>query len=203
MKFWSENEETLKRAEEKYGVPAEIIVSIIGVETKYGKFKGKFPVMDALSTLGFDYPKRGKFFRKQLKEFLILAREEKVDPMSLLGSYAGAMGKPQFMPSSYRHYAVDFDGDGKRDLLGNSVDVIGSVANYFDRHRWKTGGQVTARAKIKGKRYRKVVKKGIKPHSTVQQLEKLGITAKEEVAKDERAALIELELKKVRSIGWV
>lgn len=200
VKFWAENESILQRAEEKYGVPAEIIVAIIGVETKYGEFKGKFPVIDALSTLGFDYPKRGEFFREQLREFLILSREENMDAITPLGSYAGAMGKPQFMPSSYRNYAVDFDADGKRDLIENNADVIGSVANYFVRHDWKTGGPIATRAKVKGKQYREAEKKGIKPQTSIAELKKAGITvvknAVQKVDNNEQAALIVLELAK-------
>ncbi len=119
VKFWNENSEILMRAEEKYGVPPEIITAIIGVETRYGGYIGKHRVIDALATLGFDYPKRAKFFSSELEHFLLLMRDEAQDPLIPVGSYAGAMGIPQFIPSSYRHYAVDFDGDGKRDLWNN------------------------------------------------------------------------------------
>jgi membrane-bound lytic murein transglycosylase B len=197
VEFWNEHEKTLAKATEKYGVPSEIIIAIIGVESKYGRHKGKFRVVDALSTLGFAYPKRKDFFRKELREFLLLAKEEKVDPATYLGSYAGAMGKPQFIPSSYRRYAVDFDADGKRDLLENTDDVIGSVANYFSRHHWQKDLPITERATVKGKRYKKVVKQGIRPKLTVGELEKRGIKAKSAVVpKGYKAALIELELKK-------
>lgn len=141
-RFWQENEELLDRAEKEFGVAPEIIVSIIGVETRYGRFAGKHRVLDAISTLAFGYPKRAKFFRKQLEEFLLLGREEDIDLNASKGSYAGAMGMPQFIPSSYRKYAVDFDGDGKRDLFHSKADIIGSVANYFKRHGWKNGAPV-------------------------------------------------------------
>jgi len=196
VKFWQENEDALKRAQTEYGVPAEIIIAIIGVETKYGHNIGGFHAAEALSTLAFAYKRRATFFQNELKEFLLLSREEGLDPYSIMGSYAGALGEPQFMPSSFRKYAVDYDNDKKRDLINNSVDAIASVANYFNRHGWVTGGPVTVAADVTGKSYRKVVKKGIKPSYSVTELEKLGIKAKQEVAGGEQAALIELKLEK-------
>jgi len=140
--FWNENSEALARAQERFGVGAEYIVAIIGVETRYGKFMGKYRVLDALATLGFDYPPRSKFFRRELTEYLLMTREEGLDPQAQLGSYAGAMGFGQFISSSFRAYAVDFDGDGVRDILRNKTDAIGSVANYFKRHGWRGDAQV-------------------------------------------------------------
>lgn len=137
--FWRQHEAALARAEQEYGVPAQVIVAIIGVETFYGRNTGNYRVIDALSTLGFDYPPRAPFFRKELREFLLLAREEQVDPLSVTGSYAGAMGLPQFMPSSWARYAIDFDGNGKVDLFDSPADVIGSVANYFKAFGWTPG----------------------------------------------------------------
>lgn len=137
--YYNEHKDALLRAEKEYGVPASIIVAIIGVETRYGRTTGSYRVIDALSTLAFDYPKRAPFFRSELKEYLLLTREENINPLSLKGSYAGAMGTPQFMPSSYRKYAVDFTGDGKRNLWTNHSDAIGSVANYFKGYGWETG----------------------------------------------------------------
>lgn len=151
--FMQTHRKTLQRAEQVYGVPPEMIVAIIGVETRYGRITGSYRVVDALATLAFDYPKRSAFFSKELAEFLVLAREEKVDPLVLKGSYAGAMGYGQFMPSSYRHYAVDFDGDGQRDIWTNPVDAIGSVANYFSEHGWVKDGAVTLAAKVTGDAY--------------------------------------------------
>jgi len=192
--FWNENETLLKAAEEKYGVPPEIIVAIIGVETRYGRHKGGYRVMDSLSTLAFAYPKRAKFFRSELEQYLLLTREEKLNPMDINGSYAGAMGKSQFISSSYRNYAVDFDGDGKRDLWNNNADAIGSVANYFKRHKWQTGGVVAAPAIVGSNHIQVLVKEGYKPHSTVAELRKRGATAKSKVDPDALAALIELKL---------
>lgn len=145
VSYYNRHKDALLRAEQTYGVPASIIVAIIGVETRYGRVTGNYRVIDALSTLAFDYPKRAPFFRQELKEYLLLTREEKIDPLSLKGSYAGAMGYPQFMPSSYRKYAVDFTGDGRRNLWTNDSDAIGSVANYFKGYGWKTGAPVAVK----------------------------------------------------------
>ncbi len=142
VQFWKKNQKTLNKAYKKYGVPPEIIVGIIGVETFYGKQKGNYRVLDALVTLAFDYPPRSLFFRSELEAFLLMTREENLDPTQLLGSYAGAMGMPQFIASSYRRFAVDFSGKGKRDLINNTEDVIGSVANYFVQSGWKTNEPV-------------------------------------------------------------
>ncbi|MCC5880874.1 MAG: lytic murein transglycosylase B [Idiomarina sp.] len=142
VEFWREHHETLERAEAEYGVPAQMIVAIIGVETFYGEYMGNYRVIDALYSLGFYYPPRQTFFRSELGEFIRLAENEQLETLEIKGSYAGAMGFGQFISSSYRAYAVDFDGDGKRDLLNNKVDAIGSVANYFARHRWQQGQPV-------------------------------------------------------------
>ena len=140
--FWRENEPALARAQAEFGVPAEVIVAIIGVETFYGRNTGSYRVIDALSTLAFDYPRRAEYFRGELKQFLLLAREQGVSPLVPKGSFAGAMGLPQFMPGSVRSYAVNFGGDGRIDLAGDVVDAIGSVANYLARHGWQPGQPV-------------------------------------------------------------
>ena len=146
VKFWQDNRETLARAEKETGVPAEIVVGIIGVETIYGQQMGTFRVMDSLTTLAFDFPashprakERSEFFKAELEQYLSLAHRNKIDPFSLKGSFAGAMGMPQFMPSSWVKYAVDFDGDGKVDLFNSPADIIGSVANYFKAFNWQVG----------------------------------------------------------------
>ena len=146
--FWRANAQTLARAEAEYGVPAEIIVAILGVETIYGQNTGSYRVIDALATLAFDYPRRAPFFRGELREYLLLAHEQGWSPQAPKGSFAGAMGLPQFMPGSYRQYAVDFDGDGRVDLWRNSADVIGSVANYLAHHDWLRGQPVLLGARI-------------------------------------------------------
>ena len=142
--FWNTHQATLARAEEEYGVPAKTIVAIIGVETFYGKHQGTYRVIDALSTLAFDFPKRATFFRKELREYLLMARENQLDPLSFTGSYAGAFGQGQFMPSSYRHYAVDFSGKHEKDLQHNTDDAIGSVANYLRKNGWQPQHPVTS-----------------------------------------------------------
>ena len=139
LDFMREQADTLARAERELGVPAEIIAAIIGVETYYGRITGSYRVIDALTTLAFDYPKRASFFKKQLREYLMLAKEQGVDPMEPKGSYAGAMGYGQFMPSSYRAYAIDFDDDQFTDIWTNPVDAIGSVGHYLKRHGWVPG----------------------------------------------------------------
>jgi membrane-bound lytic murein transglycosylase B len=146
LRFWQDNAEWLQRAEARFGVPAEIVVGIVGVETFYGRFTGNFRVLDALATLAFDFPTgrsdRSPFFRAELEEFLVSSRREGIDPAAIKGSYAGAIGLPQFMPSSLNKHAVDFDGDGHIDLLGSAPDVIGSVANYLAAFGWQSGKAV-------------------------------------------------------------
>ncbi|MBT8765405.1 lytic murein transglycosylase B [Metapseudomonas boanensis] len=191
--FWSQHAEALARAEREYGVPAQVIVAIIGVETFYGGNTGSFRVIDALSTLGFDYPPRADFFRKQLKEFLLLAREEQVDPLLLKGSYAGAMGLPQFMPSSFRAYAVDFDGDGHIDIWKNPVDAIGSVASYFKQHGWVAGGPVVSRAQVRGERVDEGLTQGLDPVKDVGDLRALGWASGDAVRDDVPVTAFKLE----------
>jgi len=147
LKFWRKNAKTLARAEKLYGVPQEIIIAIIGVETLYGSQAGNFRTLDALTTLTFDYPRRVDFFRNELEQYLLLAREQNFDIFGIHASYAGALGIPQFMPSSYRKNAIDFNGDGKIDLMRGADDAIGSVANYLRQYGWKPGDPVAIRAK--------------------------------------------------------
>lgn len=172
--FWQKHQETLAKAEKTFGVPAEIIVAIIGVETFYGRITGSYRVMDALSTLAFDYPKRATFFRKELAQFLLLSREQKQERLSLKGSYAGAMGYGQFMPSSYRAYAQDFDGDGFADVWQNPTDAIGSVANYFKRHGWQDGETVVLPAVAQTNHQADILEDGFKPQRTLPELKKAG-----------------------------
>ena len=146
--YWNSHAANLARAEEAFGVPPEIIVAIIGVETYYGRSAGRHRALDALSTLAFDYPRRAAFFRGELKQFLLLARDLGVDPTALKGSFAGALGVPQFMPGSYREFAVDFDGDGRVDLWSSPADVVGSIGSYLARHDWRPGQPVLLPAAI-------------------------------------------------------
>lgn len=194
LAFWAKNQTALERAEQEYGVPAEFIVAIIGVETLYGGNTGSHRVIDALSTLAFDYPPRAPFFRQQLKEYLLLTREEQVNPLSLTGSYAGAMGLPQFMPGSFRAYAVDFDQDGHIDIWQNPTDAIGSVANYFIKHGWKPGQAVVVRADLKNIALAETgLSEGLDPKMTVQQLAALGWKPRTPVAAQEKVTAFRLE----------
>ncbi len=148
LKFWKKYSAALSRAENQYGIPQEIILAVIGVETVYGLDTGKFRALDALTTLAFDYPRRADFFRSELENYLLLARDQGFDLLSIRGSYAGALGVPQFMPSSYRNYAVDFSGDGKVDLLDQTEDAIGSVASYLKGYGWLSGEDVVLHVKV-------------------------------------------------------
>lgn len=193
--FWNENRALLNQARKKYGVPAQVITAIIGVETRYGKYRGKDKVLDSLATLGFSYPRRAKFFSRELEEFLLLCREEGLDPHSIKGSYAGAMGMPQFIPSSYRAYAVDFDGDGKRDLFNSKADIIGSVANYFAVHGWKQGQPVTFDVTL-SKKLPKNFKLGYELKHTLKSLRKAGVRMDTKLNRNTKAALIDFKLEK-------
>lgn len=193
LTFWSENAPILAAAEREYGVPPEIIVAIIGVETFYGRYKGKYPVLDSLVTLGFDYPPRQKFFRSELEHFILLAQEEELDPIAIKGSYAGAMGKSQFISSSYRRYAVDFDENGTRDLWGSNYDVIGSVANYFKRHGWRADEVITVPAKVQGKRFKALLEKGLKPVASVSELPQYDVTSAYNTDEKQAVALLEFK----------
>jgi membrane-bound lytic murein transglycosylase B len=191
LDFWSEHADILARAERTYGVPPEIITAIIGVETRYGQNTGSYRVLDALSTLAFDYPKRADFFLSELEEYLLLTREENIDPMSIKGSYAGAMGYPQFMPSSYRNFAVDFDNDGQRDLLNNVSDVIGSVAHYFSEHGWLPG-KVAVPATVSGDKYIALLGQ-LKPELSLRTLKQRGVSIDADLPDDQLGALLEFE----------
>lgn len=191
--FWEKNEATLRKVEEEFGVPAEIIVAIIGVETRYGQNKGSYRVIDALSTLAFDYPPRSKFFRNELKEFLLLSREQKQDPLALIGSYAGAMGYGQFIPSSYRAYAIDYDKDGFADIWNNTDDAIGSVANYFKRHGWKKDQTVVVRSRVTNDFDESVINKSLKPSATLDELISKGFTPTKPVTDKSRATAMRLQ----------
>lgn len=195
VRYWKEHAGPLTRAQRAYGVAPEIIVAIIGVETYYGERAGKTRVLDALVTLAFRYPRRSEFFTRELEHFLLLAREERLDPLAIKGSYAGAMGIPQFISSSYRSYAVDFDGDEVRDLLGSSVDAIGSVANYLKVHGWRAGKPVAIPAQIDGEGYKRILERGLKPHTSVAEMRTSGVRAYGVKDPGAKAALVELQLK--------
>jgi len=177
VRFWQENRSSLARASALYGVPPEIIVAIIGVETEYGGNTGGFRVLEALATLAFHYPRRAEFFRTELEQFLLLARENGFDPVDMRGSFAGAMGIPQFMPGSQRRYAVDFDGDRKIDLSGSVDDAIGSVGRFLEQHGWEAGQPIAVRARTRGEPDPSLIEAGIQPTLLVADLAQHGITA--------------------------
>ncbi|MGC9456772.1 MAG: lytic murein transglycosylase B [Halothiobacillaceae bacterium] len=181
VRFWDEHQEALEAISADYGIPPEIIVAIIGVETAYGGYTGNYRVLDALMTLGFDYPRRAAFFRKQLVAFLALADKEGIDVASATGSYAGAMGLPQFIPTSYLDYAVDGSGDGRRDLWSSKHDVFASVANYFARHGWEHEGQVAFPVSVGEARVDDLLNTGrdLKPKTTLAELAERGVTLPE------------------------
>lgn len=190
--FIEKHRKTLEKAEEEFGVPVEIIAAIIGVETRYGRNKGSYRVVDALATLGFDYPPRSKFFKSELKQAFLLAREQGFDVLQLKGSYAGAMGYGQFIPSSYRHYAIDFDGDKVADILENPVDAIGSVANYFVKHRWKKGGEVALPVKVSGSTG-DLLYKELKPRHVLSDLFRAGVSELPGMDPQQSAKLLRLQ----------
>lgn len=191
--FWNKHRELLSRVEAAYQVPAEIIVAIVGVETFYGAYKGKSPVFDTLVTFAFDYPKRAAFFTRELEQFLLLSKEQGLDIRAVKGSYAGAMGVPQFISSSYRHYAVDFDGDGSANLFQSLPDVLGSVANYFKRHGWKPGEAVAFPLKKMAGAQPDKLESSMKPAYAWKDLREAGLTADSLPNDQGSLALIRLE----------
>jgi membrane-bound lytic murein transglycosylase B len=202
VKFWNENADALNRAEALYGIPAEILVGIIGVETVYGRNTGRFRVVDALTTLAFSYPEapqrreRMAFFRGELESVLLFARQSGIDPLSLKGSFAGAIGMPQFMPSSVMKYAVDFDGSGKIDLLGSSTDAIGSVAAFLSGHGWereKTGPLVYAAAVSPSRAWEPMINQGLVAKYNAPELSAAGVTTAVPVPELQTYGLVDLQ----------
>jgi len=191
--FWREHNEELQRISDETGVSIEILVGIIGVETYYGRITGNYRVLDALSTLAFDYPPRSKFFLGELEHFLLLVREEGMEATDATGSYAGAMGRPQFMPSSYRAYAVDSTDDGKRDIWEDWSDVIGSVANYFVRHGWRRDAQIVSSASLGAQWRGDTPENTLTPAETVTSLSHQGVMFSTDLAGDEKSQLLTLE----------
>ena len=196
IEFWNVNADTLVDATEIYGVPAEIIVAIIGVETAYGRITGRDRVIDALATLAFHYPnknaKRMSYFRAQLRHLFLMSREQNLDPLSLSGSYAGAMGIPQFMPESYRKFAVDFNNDGARDIWQDRIDAIGSVANYLKSHGWERGKSIVIAAEAAAADAQGLLSDSLKPHRRISEYGSLGVRSGV-ATEDELAALFALE----------
>lgn len=211
LAFWKTHEQALARAESTYGVPPEIIVAIIGVETLYGRYTGRFRVPDVLTTLAFGYPDtpnrnaRIDYFRREVINVLLLARERQIDPFTLTGSYAGAIGLPQFMPGSIRNYAVDFDGDGRVDLLNSPVDAIGSVANFLVKHGWKPGEPFAFRARVSANRddWEHLLKQGLVAKNTLDELRQSGVEPHEGTPQEFRYGLVDLQNAKKPTEYWV
>ena len=195
VKFWKEHRDLLEMVSAETGVPEEIIVAIIGVETFYGIYRGKDPVFDSLVTLAFDYPRRAKFFTRELEEFLLLVKEQGFEARALRGSYAGAMGMPQFISSSYRNYAVDFDKDGQTNLFDSIPDIAGSVANYFVKHGWERDGRVARPLELAESNSVETLEPGVKPSYTWSDLKQNGLLSKFAIDEETPVALVKLEQK--------
>ncbi|MGH8649821.1 MAG: lytic murein transglycosylase B, partial [Burkholderiales bacterium] len=193
LKFWQEHAATLARARREFGVPEEVIVATIGVESIYGRNTGRFGVLEALTMLAFNYPPRAQRFRSELEHYLLLAREARFDAMRVKGSYAGAIGIPQFLPSSYRRYAVDFDGDGRRDLVNSVADAIGSVANYYRSHGWREGQIIAVPAEVDADGASALIELGIKPRLKVSEMLRRGVSLAAPVEEEPEVALITAE----------
>jgi membrane-bound lytic murein transglycosylase B len=193
VKFWQENEPALTAVEQQTGVPVEIIIAIIGVETFYGQKAGNYRVIDALSTLAFAYPPRSQFFLSELENFLLLCRDEHINPLEPVGSYAGAMGTPQFMPGSFRVYAVDFDNDSRRDIWHNNGDVIASVANYFVKHHWQTGQAIAIPVSATGESYKTALTGDLKPDLRLAGLESLNLKISRPLPLNTKVKLLSFE----------
>jgi membrane-bound lytic murein transglycosylase B len=207
VKFWHDNQASLARAEKKFGVPASVIVAILGVETRYGEKQGTYRVLDALNTLAFYYPKRGAYFTRELEEYLLLCREHHVPVTEYVGSYAGAIGQPQFMPSSYRMYAVDFKKTKQQsypDLVHENQDVIASIANYFKRHGWRAGDDVVEPARVKGKAYKKIQTNKRRANYEYQRLVQSGIKPVSPLKNPpNKAGVIALDLENKQNAYWL
>lgn len=191
VQFWRENRVALKRAEQKYGVPQEYILGIIGVETRYGGNVGKNRAIDALSVMGFNNPRRGKYFRSELESYLLMTRSARLDPLKPMASYAGALGLSQFMPSNIKRFGVDHDRSGSVNLW-TPHDAIGSVANYFKKHGWRKGGTVTVPARYASSGY-KVLKTGFKSKHSLSRLKSRGVSARNLGNISGKASLIKLD----------
>jgi membrane-bound lytic murein transglycosylase B len=195
VKYWRNHTKDLAKANEMYGVPESIIVGIVGVESFYGESTGTYSILDALTTLSFAYPKRARFFQSELAQYLLLTQSLNFNPKALYGSYAGAMGLPQFMPSSYRYYAVDFNNNGQKDLLKDTGDVIGSVANYLFQAGWHRGKLVAVPAKVTGDKYKKILNDKLKPMFTVAKIRKYGVEPTAKLSPQTKVNLIRLKTK--------
>jgi membrane-bound lytic murein transglycosylase B len=191
--YWLAHADDLEQAAQQFGVDPQVIVAILGVETFYGRITGRYRVLDSLATLAFDYPPRSAFFRSELEEFLLLAREGSIDPLKALGSYAGAMGLPQFTSSSYRRFSVDIDGDGRRDLWTDSADVLGSIANYFREHGWIRGELAIVQARLTKPEAARLASDKAKLTTTIGELRAAGVEFASDQPDERHAVLLAVE----------
>ena len=191
VQFWNDNAALLERARRDFGVPEEIVIAVIAIESRFGRYAGDFRVIDSLYTLAFVWPNRAAYFRGELEQFLVLARKQGWEAASVYGSFAGALGWPQFMPSSYRRFALDYDGDGWIDLWGDMADIVGSVASYLQQFGWRDGQPVAARAQLDGVDPKRLLQLGLKPLSKWQQR---GVSVAEDMTQALPASLLALEL---------
>lgn len=197
VKFWQDNLVVLQRAEKKYNVPIEIIVAILGIETSYGAKKGTHQTFKVLTTRAFTNYRRRNFYKNELEAFLLMSRENAIDPLSVKGSYAGAMGFPQFIASSYRHYAVDFDNDGVVDLFSSSDDAIGSIANYFDKHHWHDFGEIARPIELHNKQLQHAKRANSKPKLSAKYWRNKGFDIDIDIDKKTKLAFVRLPQKTI------
>ncbi len=202
VKFWQDNLQALERAERIYNVPAEIIVAILGIETNYGRTKGTHPTMETLTKRAFGNYRRRAFYKKELEHFLLMVRENSIAPLSVSGSYAGAMGFPQFISSSYRHYATDFNKDGKVDLFSDPVDAIGSIANYFDKHQWHDFGEIARPVSLDNKHLKYAKRANSKPRKNAKHWRNLGLDIDTDIDDKTKLAFIRLP-QKINDDTWL
>lgn len=197
VKFWNDNLDTLKRAETTYNVPIEIIVAILGIETSYGHNKGTHPTFETLVKRAFGNYRRRNFYKKELESFLLMSRENAIPVLAIKGSYAGAMGYPQFIASSYRHYAVDFNQDGKIDLFSDPIDAIGSIANYFDKHQWHDFGEIARPISLSSTHLKYAKRSTNKPKKNTQYWRNKGLSIDPDIPNKTKLAFIRLPQQKI------
>jgi membrane-bound lytic murein transglycosylase B len=197
VKFWNDNLDTLKRAETTYNVPIEIMVAILGIETSYGHNKGTHPTFETLVKRAFGNYRRRNFYKKELESFLLMSRENAIPVLAIKGSYAGAMGYPQFIASSYRHYAVDFNQDGKIDLFSDPIDAIGSIANYFDKHQWHDFGEIARPISLSSTHLKYAKRSTNKPKKNTQYWRNKGLSIDPDIPNKTKLAFIRLPQQKI------
>ena len=197
VQFWNDNLDTLKRAETTYNVPIEIIVAILGIETSYGHNKGTHPTLETLVKRAFGNYRRRNFYKKELESFLLMSRENAIPPLAIKGSYAGAMGYPQFIASSYRHYAIDFNQDGKIDLFSDPIDAIGSIANYFDKHQWHDFGEIARPISLSSAHLKYAKRSTNKPKKNTQYWRNKGLSIDPDIPNKTKLAFIRLPQQKI------